>query len=26
VIGETKLMVDVNETFNEIKIDTDYMW
>lgn len=25
VIGETKLMVDVNETFNEIKIDTDYM-
>lgn len=25
VIGETKLMVDVNESFNEIKIDTDYM-
>ena len=24
-IGETKFMVDVNESFNEIKIDTEYI-
>ncbi len=24
-IGETKLMVDVNQSFNEIKIDTEYI-